>query len=153
MQLESPCTCFAVRRLARRVTQIYDQHLAGLGIRTTQYSLLSHVRARPGQSMGELAIRMGMDRSTLTRNLRPLIDAGLAATERAQDRRTVSVSLTDRGRRLLADARVQWRHAQGDLESRLGVDKVRRLHRAVEQASSRLEFDVDEAERGPGDRA
>ena len=152
MQLESPCTCFAVRRLARRVTQIYDQHLAGLGIRTTQYSLLSHARAHPGQSMGELALRMGMDRSTLTRNLRPLIDAGLAATERAQDRRTVSVSLTDRGRRLLADARVQWRHAQGDLESRLGVDKVRRLHRAVEQASSRLEFDGDEAERGPGDR-
>jgi DNA-binding MarR family transcriptional regulator len=152
MQLESPCTCFAVRRLARRVTQLYDQHLAGLGIRTTQYSLLSHVRARPGRPMGELALRMGMDRSTLTRNLRPLVDAGLAATERAQDRRTVSVSLTEKGRRLLADARVQWRRAQDDLECRLGVDKVQRLHRAVEQASGRLEFDGDEAARGPGDR-
>jgi len=152
MQLNSPCTCFSVRRLARRVTQLYDQHLAHLGIRTTQYSLLSHVRARPGQSMSELALRMGMDRSTLTRNLRPLVDAGWAATGREQDRRTVTVTVTDPGRRLLADARVHWRRAQDELEATLGVERVRRLHHLVEDASGHLEAGTHEAPRGRGDR-
>ncbi len=82
MQTETPCTCAAVRRLARRITHVYDRHLAELGLRITQYSLLSNVRARPGLPMGDLAQRMGMDRSTLTRNLRPLVAAGWVRTGR-----------------------------------------------------------------------
>jgi DNA-binding MarR family transcriptional regulator len=103
--------------------------------------------------MGELALRMGMDRSTLTRNLRPLLDAGWAATEREQDRRKVTVTITDAGRRLLADARVQWRRAQDELEARLGAERVRRLHHLVEDASWHLEAGTDEGPRGRGDRS
>jgi DNA-binding MarR family transcriptional regulator len=102
--------------------------------------------------MGELAVSMGMDRSTLTRNLRPLVDAGWAATEREQDRRTVTVTITEPGSRLLADARVRWRHAQDELEARLGVERARRLHRLVEDAARHLEAGTDEAPRGRGDR-
>lgn len=139
MQTESPCTCAAVRRLSRRVTHLYDRHLAELGIRTTQYSLLSNVRARPGLPMGDLAQRMGMDRSTLTRNLRPLVAAGWVRVGRGDDARTVRAWLTDAGRALQSRARAHWRRAQDDFESRLGPESALALHRLAESVSGRLE--------------
>jgi DNA-binding MarR family transcriptional regulator len=138
MQLDTPCTCFAVRRLSRQVTQIYDRHLAQLGLKTTQYSLMSWVRGLPGVSLGALAARMGMDRSTLTRNLRPLIDAGWVGVQAGEDARSLSAELTDAGRALLAEARGRWRQAQLELETTLGRERARSLHRLVEDASVRL---------------
>ena len=141
MQTETPCTCAAVRRLSRRITHVYDRHLAELGLRTTQYSLLSNVRARPGLPMGDLAQRMGMDRSTLTRNLRPLVVAGWVRTGRGEDARTVCAWLTDAGRALQARARAHWRRAQDDFESRLGHANAQALHRMAESVAGRLERD------------
>ena len=138
MQTKSPCTCFAVRRLSRLVTQIYDQRLGALGLKVTQYSLLAHVRALPGVTMGELASRMGMDRSTLTRNLRPLSQAGWIATARGADARAVTVGLTDAGRALLARARPVWRAAQSELAERLGPDRTQTLHALADEASAVL---------------
>ena len=140
MQSESPCTCFAIRRLSRRITQLYDRHLAGVDLKTTQYSLLSHVRARPGLPMGELADLMGMERSTLTRNLRPLTDAGWVLSSRgAPDTRTVCVALSPAGEQLLRRARVAWKHAQAALEAELGPVQARHLHHLAEAVSQRLE--------------
>lgn len=145
MNAATPCTCFAVRRLSRQVTQVYDQRLGGVGLKTTQYSLLAHVRAHPGIAMGALAARMGMDRSTLTRNLRPLVDSGWIETARTHDARTVNVELTDSGRDLLARARPLWRGAQAELAERLGPELAARLHALAEAASSRLEREPDAA--------
>lgn len=139
MQTATPCTCFAIRRLSRQVTQLYDQHLGGVGLKTTQYSLMAHVRTEPGIAMGALAARMGMDRSTLTRNLRPLIDAGWITTGRAHDARSVNVELTERGRELLSRARPHWRAAQAELAAQLGADLAPQLHALAEAASGRLE--------------
>lgn len=140
MQSETPCTCFAVRRLSRRITQLYDQHLTDVGLKTTQYSLLSHVRARPGLSMGELAELMGMERSTLTRNLRPLTDAGwVLASRGALDTRTVCVELSPAGVQLLRGARLAWKQAQAALETELGPVQARQLHHLAEAVSQRLE--------------
>lgn len=149
MQTATPCTCFAIRRLSRQITQVYDQHLGALGLKTTQYSLLSHVRAQPAVAMGVLAGRMGMDRSTLTRNLRPLVAAGWIATGRASDARSVTVRLTDAGTRLLAKARPAWRAAQHELAQRLGPDLAGRLHALSEDASGRLEQPVEAAPARP----
>jgi len=139
MQYESACTCAAVRRLSRRVTQLYDHHLAPLGLKTTQYSLLSNVRTRPGQPMGDLARRMGMDRSTLTRNLRPLLAAGWIRTDAGTDSRTVCAWLTHSGRALQTRARTLWQHAQADIETRLGAADARSLHLIAESVARRLE--------------
>jgi len=138
MQSRSPCTCFSVRRLSRLVTQIYDQRLGALGLKVTQYSLLAHVRALPGVTMGELAARMGMDRSTLTRNLRPLSRAGWIATARGADARAVTVALTDAGRALLTRARPAWRAAQAELAERLGGARTQTLHALADEASAVL---------------
>ena len=70
------CTNLKLRQLTRRVTQHYDQHLAGSGLKITQYSLLAHVDRLGPLAPGELARRMDMGASTLTRNLQPMISAG-----------------------------------------------------------------------------
>src|SRR3546814_20022664 len=67
----SVCTCFKLRRAARRVTQLYDRHLQPTGLRITQFGLLARLRVEPLQ-MPALAERMGLYRTPLTRNLRPL---------------------------------------------------------------------------------
>jgi DNA-binding MarR family transcriptional regulator len=138
MQTTTPCTCFAIRRLSRQVTQLYDRHLAPLGLKTTQYSLMSWVRGLPGVTLGALAARMGMDRSTLTRNLRPLIDAGWVRVQAGEDARSLAAELTDAGRARLAEARGRWRQAQSELESTLGREHALALHRVAEDVSGRL---------------
>jgi hypothetical protein len=62
------CTNFKTRQLARLLSRHYDQELAKAGLKTTQYSLLSHVLHQGPVAPGELARRMGLDASTLTRN-------------------------------------------------------------------------------------
>ena len=76
--LPQGCTNFKLRQLMRRVANHYDAEMAKCGLKTTQYSLLSHVLKLGPIRPGDLATEMKMDASTLTRNLRPLVDAGCA---------------------------------------------------------------------------
>src|SRR5262245_65569463 len=94
------CTCLALRRATRRVTQIYDAHMKPLGLRITQFAVLGQLAggtpdATPtALSITALARRLGLDRSTLGRNLRPLIKAGLVVMEGGADRRAHALALT-----------------------------------------------------------
>ena len=78
---EIPCACFcsSVRKASRAITQFYDEQLAPSGLLTTQFSLLSQVHRHGPVAMQGLADAMAMDRTTLTRNLKPLINARLIA--------------------------------------------------------------------------
>ncbi len=124
------CTCFRVRRLARRVTQIYDRTLAPCGLRVTQFSLLSRLAWNDPMTMGALAAELDMDRTTLTRNLKPLLEAGLVALARAAgDARQREVHLTDLGRGRQREARKLWRVAQDEINDTLGEKEIASLHR------------------------
>lgn len=128
------CTCFRVRRLARRVTQLYDRVLAPSGIRVTQFSLLSVLArngANPGAiAVGPLAVALDMDRTTLTRNLKPLIDAGLVSLAPGKtDARRREAKLTRTGRSRYQDAKKLWRCAQDEMNRTLGISQVASLHR------------------------
>ena len=70
------CTNFKLRQLMRRVAQHYDAEVGKCGLKTTQYSLLSHAISLGPVRPVDLATAMKVDASTLTRNLRPLVDAG-----------------------------------------------------------------------------
>lgn len=74
--LPQGCTNLKLRQFMRRVSQYYDSEMAQVGLKTTQYSLLSYVDKLGPVRPGELADGLKMDASTLTRNLRPLVDAG-----------------------------------------------------------------------------
>ena len=80
------CTCFRVRGAARRVTQIYSQHLGPTGLKISQFSLLGFICAEGPVSIGRLSELLATDRTTLTRNLRPLLTGGLVERDRKSTR-------------------------------------------------------------------
>ena len=121
------CHCVALRRSARRVTQFYDRHLAGSGLRITQYSLLRALAAQGPTAMQALAAHLVMDRTTLTRGLRPLEREGLVRLEAGRDARTRLVGLTEAGRARLEAATPAWARAQADFEAGFGVPETRTL--------------------------
>ncbi|KNZ31991.1 MAG: MarR family transcriptional regulator [Methylibium sp. NZG] len=128
------CTHFKLRQLVRRVGQHYDVEMARIGLKTTQYSLLSHVFKLGPLRPGELAQAMTMDASTLTRNLKPLIAAGWVELAAGADGRSRSVSITPAGRDKRTEAQRRWRAAQEGLNARLGVDRVNALHALVDDS-------------------
>ena len=96
------CNCFAVRSAARHVTQLYDQLLAPVGLRITQFSILAKLRRRGPLTINALAGDMVMDRTTLGRNIQPLERDGLIRIEPApSDRRAKELHLTKAGERRL----------------------------------------------------
>jgi len=131
------CTCFALRKLTRTVTRLYDHELARAGIKTTQFSLLKWIAHRP-LPIAVLAARMNTERTTLTRNLRPLIDAGWVELRAGTDARQRIATITPGGRRTIATAERAWRGAQDRLESALGLDAVRDLHARLDTALATL---------------
>ena len=138
------CTCLALRRATRRVTQIYDAHMKPLGLRITQFAVLGQLAGAgapepPSQiSITALARRLGLDRSTLGRNLRPLIKAGLVVMEGGEDRRAHTLALTDAGRALLEKAIPLWRDAQRHVSEKLGRDKTRALRAVLDETTAIL---------------
>jgi DNA-binding MarR family transcriptional regulator len=127
------CTCFKLRRLTRRVTAVYDRALSDAGMRVTQYSLLAHLRGLRGVAVSQLAEMLDMDRTTLTRNLRPLVEAGwIAVKPSAEDARIRLVHITPSGETRWQAARVCWRQAQQEVSSTIGSDGLAELHRMLD---------------------
>lgn len=133
------CTHFKLRQLARRVGQHYDRIVAVAGLKTTQYSLLSHLARLGPVRPGELAAGMGMDASTLTRNLKPLIAQGWVSVGAGDDARSRRVTLTDAGRDKRRQAQREWKAAQLALNQRLGVRRVADLHALIDACLAELD--------------
>jgi DNA-binding MarR family transcriptional regulator len=115
----TPCLCNALRQATRAVSRLYDEELRGLGLRTTQFSLLGQLKRAGEVRQRDLGGLTSLDETTLTRNLRPLIDAGWVAVSPGQDRREKLIRLTDAGATKLRQARPAWERAQERLRSRL----------------------------------
>ena len=123
------CTCSKLRRLTRRVTAVYDRALSPAGMRVTQYSLLSHLRGLDGVPMSQLAEMLDMDRTTLTRNLKLLLEAGwLRIQANVDDRRIRQVHLTTAGEAQWQVARAYWRQAQNEVDAAIGSANLTGLH-------------------------
>jgi DNA-binding MarR family transcriptional regulator len=132
------CTNFKLRQLVRRVSQHYDAEVGKAGLKTTQFSLLSHVLRLGPIRPGALAAAMTMDASTLTRNLKPMLTAGWLQMSAGDDGRSRLVHITDAGRVKRAEAQRHWKAAQEGLNQVLGVQRVRALHALVDDSLQRL---------------
>lgn len=121
--LPSQCLCTNLRRAARGVSRHYDGALDGFGINVAQYSLLCNLQRLDQPSISTLAHAMGLDRSTLGRNLRVLEGEGLVTLIEGEDHRNRVVLLTETGRERLAAALPAWEAAQQRLIEKLGVEK------------------------------
>jgi DNA-binding MarR family transcriptional regulator len=122
----------------RRLAVHYDARLRGVGLKTTQYSLLARVGWLGPIRPVDLAGAMGLDASTLTRNLKPLAEAGWLTQAAGPDARSRLVSLTDAGRDKLAQARPHWREAQNALAEQLGAQRIATLHALVDDSLALL---------------
>ncbi|BBL24124.1 MarR family winged helix-turn-helix transcriptional regulator [Comamonas terrigena] len=122
------CTNLKLRQLSRIVTRHYDSFVADVGLKITQYSLLSHVVKLGPIRPGDLARRMQMDASTLTRNLQPLAALGLLTVGAGADARSRLVSATEAGIAKQTQAQQTWKAAQLALNEQLGSERVVALH-------------------------
>ncbi len=119
-EILASCACHRVRTAARVVTRAYDDALRPTGLRATQLSVLVATAADKALSITALAKLMGMDRSTLTRNLRPLEAEGLIALGNEGWRRSRTLKITKKGRSRLRAAVPLWEKAQETLQRNLG---------------------------------
>ena len=129
------CNCLAVRSAARHITQFYDQFLAPIGLRTSQFSILAKLNRLGPLTINALAKEMVMDRTTLGRNIQPLERDGLIRTEQvASDLRAKELYLTKAGEKCLQEAFSRWSRAQAQFEKNFGAERsaeLRELLRAV----------------------
>jgi DNA-binding MarR family transcriptional regulator len=141
--MQSQCTCTKLRQLTRKMTSIYDHHLAADELTINQYSLLSRIGEYGPIGVIPLATAMGMDRSTMSRALKPLISAGWIQTvdlplEMLTDKRSFGVSLSADGKRKLEASRPNWRKAQIEISTILGPKAHRDLMDLLEDANTKF---------------
>jgi DNA-binding MarR family transcriptional regulator len=132
------CTNLKLRQLGRVVTRHYDACIVPTGLKITQYSLLSHVVGLGPIRPSDLAQRMQLEPSTLTRNLQPLIADGLLRLGPGEDGRSRLVEATPAGRAKRAQAQRAWKQAQLALNEKLGVRRVAALHALIDECMELL---------------
>lgn len=121
------CVAFSVRRISRMVTGHYDRHLAGYGLRSTQFTILNALKALEEVTVNDLAEQLQTDRTTLTRNLELLQQKGWLEKVAGSDRRVRNIRLTNEGLAKLDDSLDAWQTAQDILTARLGASRYRRI--------------------------
>src|SRR3954452_14105451 len=124
----SECNCLAIRQAARHVTQFYDQLFAPVGLRATQFAILSRLRRQGPMTINALAGLLVMDRTTLGRNILPLQRDGLIEiVASATDRRRRELRLTESGLARHAAALERWSQAQRRFETIFGSERAASL--------------------------
>lgn len=122
------CNCAALRRAARRISNFYDSELAPIGLRATQFAILALVNEMEQASVNNVAEKLGLDRTTAGKNLRPLEKAGfISVSPSKNDARQHVISLTKTGYATLKQAVPLWRRAQGRFEAANGTAKAAQL--------------------------
>lgn len=135
-ETEGTCFAAAARRTARVLTAAYDRALAPSGLRIGQFSLLHSVALHGPLPLARLAEHIGMDRTTLTRNLKPMVREGLlTVTPGTQDHRVRAVTVTDDGAERLRQALPLWEGAQTDVTADFGADRAARLRSELKAAT------------------
>lgn len=123
----SPCYCLNLRRASRAVSQIYDEALKPSGLTIAQFSLLSHLATIELVTISELSKLMRVDRTTLNRNMKPLLAAGLIAVKRGTDSRTRQIRVTESGQAAYDHGWQLWLQAQTALKDYIGPDDLTKL--------------------------
>jgi DNA-binding MarR family transcriptional regulator len=144
MEMLSNCTCSKLRQLTRKITGIYDRHLLADELTVSQYSLLSRIGKYGPLGVIPLANYMGMDRSTMSRNLKPLIAAGWIETvdlplEMLTDKRSFGLRLSVEGKRKWHAATPHWRRAQDEIDAALGEQTHQELVELIDRANGKFE--------------
>lgn len=138
-EIGGSCIGFRLRLLDRVVARIYDDALRAHELRRTQLDLLAALQRFGPASPAQLIRILGLEKSSLSRNLRRLIKRGLVAEMPGADRRCHLLDLTEAGHNQLTDALPDWRRAQSEVEELLGSESgeaIRRMARHYWQSAN-----------------
>src|ERR1700746_3318090 len=133
-----PCACSQARRFARKLSSLYYTLLSPENLTITQYSLLADIERAGQLSHAVLAEKVGMERTTLTRNLRPLTRAKWVTAGTGEDRRQRLLQLTAAGRRKLFSSLPLWEEAQRQFRSQIGTESLQELRTLLTSSESAI---------------
>ncbi len=128
------CNCLAIRQAARHVSQFYDQLFAPVGLRATQFAILSRLRHNGPMTINALAAALVMDRTTLGRNILPLQRDGMIEIVASPgDRRRRELGLTDAGLARHRDGVERWAVAQQRFDAVFGSERAKTLRLLLQE--------------------
>ena len=125
------CLNFQLRRTSRLLGRYYDDALRHLGLRITQFNLLAVLVQTGPIAITALAELVGMERSALARNLKPIERRKLVTVIPGKDKRTRTVTLAPAGRRKLEEALPKWDQTQTQLIRKMKPDRASGLVQAL----------------------
>ena len=132
------CLCFNLRRVTRIVTQYYDAEMRRHGIRPTQGTILLALNAKESWNMAELSDCLGLERTTLVRNLQPLQRDGLVTADGGGRGRRVELAITAKGGKQVEKFMPAWRAAQSAVVKTLGEKRWSAILSDLETAALAL---------------
>ncbi len=139
------CTNLKLRQLGRMVSRHYDRYMAAVGLKSTQYALLTCVVKLGPIRPSDVARHLQMDASTLTRNLQPMVAQGWVTVGVGENARSRLIEATDSGRALRIDAQRAWKTAQVALNKQLGLAQVSALHDLLDASIATLDEATNDA--------
>lgn len=130
------CVCSQLRRTARKVSSVYDKALGDLGLTITQHALLVRIARAGTIGRTALAENLGMERTTLTRNLKPLEKAKLVVPAASNDKRERLLRVSAEGKRRLRESYRLWEQTQREMTTTLGPGALAQLRKALDAAEN-----------------
>lgn len=127
------CYCIRVRNASAALSRLYDRALEPYGLTIRQYSLLANLRKIQPASSAELADHVELDRSSLSRLMRPLRERGLVRDTSKRGTRAGSLELSEEGEALIGRATPAWQQAQERVERKVGARRLREFERVLDE--------------------
>ena len=125
--LNPVCYLINMQHATNQLTDMYNSYMTKSGITFSQFCLLGNLNRMGQGNSTTLAARCALDRTTIVRNLKPLEEMGLIVDEAKKGDRSRLLSLSEKGKTILEDARKMWMAAQKDLESKIGEEDAKAL--------------------------
>lgn len=132
---DDPCSCFYLRRAARLVTRQYAETMKAAGLKSSQFSILSMLSFHGELTITELADKMGLERTSMSRNLHPMEKDGLISVSDERDNRRRYISLTRQGQVTYKKALPLWNQAQQQFREQLGADEMKTLKQLLKRTA------------------
>jgi DNA-binding MarR family transcriptional regulator len=143
LEVPSSCLEYNLRKASRIAAQHYEEVMKPCGLRNTQFSLIVATSLMGKPLISDLAKVLAMDRTTVSRNLKPLQRQGLLSITTGEDRRSRQIILTEAGKQRLVQAIPLWKQAHQSLQQKVGLENAQQLLAMLEtfgkQLSSLLE--------------
>ncbi len=141
--LSDPCNCFYLRRAARATSRQYAKIMGTSGLKATQFSALAILAEIESESITDLADKLGLERTSMSRTLRPLAREDLISVSDEGSRRSKEVKITKAGRQRLQECLPLWRKAQAQFTESLGPEEaatLRSLLRKIASAEKTVDY-------------